>query len=189
MSAAAISLRRLGPEDAALYRDLRLEALADSPDAFASTLETEQRRPLDWFAGRLADAFIMGAFAGERLSGVAGFYVQPGPKHAHKGMLWGMYVRPEYRAAGVGRRLVEAIIGHASERVELLQLFVVSDNLAARRLYEKLGFVEYGVERHATKYRGQYHDDVLMALPLVVECADDAPHCAASEISAGEISS
>jgi RimJ/RimL family protein N-acetyltransferase len=48
-------------------------------------------------------------------------------------------------------------------------LFVVSDNAAARRLYTSLGFVEYGLERHANKYRGQYHDDVLMALPLVVE--------------------
>jgi ribosomal protein S18 acetylase RimI-like enzyme len=84
-------------------------------------------------------------------------------------MLWGMYVRPAYRGAGIGRVLVEAIIAHARQRVELLQLFVVSDNAAARRLYSSLGFVEYGIERHATKYRGQYHDDVLMALPLMVD--------------------
>jgi ribosomal protein S18 acetylase RimI-like enzyme len=168
---AAIELRRLTPEDAALYRDIRLEALADSPDAFASTLESEQDRPLESFAARLSDSHVVGAFDGPRLAGVAGFYVQAGPKHAHKGMLWGMYVRPAYRGAGIGRVLVEAIIAHARQRVELLQLFVVSDNAAARRLYTSLGFVEYGVERHATKYQGQYHDDVLMALPLVVESA------------------
>jgi len=67
--------------------------------------------------------------------------------------------------------LVEAIIQHASRHVELLQLFVVSDNAGARRLYSSLGFVEYGVERHATKYRGEYHDDVLMALPLMLGSA------------------
>jgi ribosomal protein S18 acetylase RimI-like enzyme len=168
MSAAPIDLRRLLPEDAPIYRAIRLEALQNSPEAFSSTFEAEKDRPLDWFAARLADAFVLGAFRGSQLIGVAGFYVQPGPKHAHKGMLWGMYVRPQDRAAGVGRMLVGAIIRHARRHVELLQLFVVSENAPARRLYGSLGFVEYGIERQATKYRGEYHDDVLMALPLVL---------------------
>jgi GNAT superfamily N-acetyltransferase len=110
VSAAPIDLRRLGAEDAAAYREIRLEALADSPHAFSSTLESEQDQPLDRFAARLADDFVLGAFVGARLVGVAGFYIQPRPKHRHKGMLWGMYVRPSYRAAGIGRKLVEAII-------------------------------------------------------------------------------
>ncbi len=180
MTAAPIDLRRLGPEDAASYREIRLEALSESPHAFSSTFESERDRPLDRFAARLADDLVLGAFSGPQLVGVAGFYMQPKPKHRHKGMLWGMYVRPEHRAAGIGRMLVEAIIRHARQRVELLQLFVVSDNTAARRLYASLGFVEYGIERHATKYRGQYHDDVLMALPLVVE-SEPAAHGAPTE--------
>jgi ribosomal protein S18 acetylase RimI-like enzyme len=162
----AIELRRLLPDEAPLYREIRLAGLTESPDSFSSTFEVEQDQPLDWFAARLADAHVLGAFVGGRLAGVAGFRVQPGPKHAHKGLLWGMYVRPQFRAAGLGRRLVEAIVAHARERVELLQLSVISDNAPARRLYERLGFVEYGIEWHATKYRGRYHDDVLMVLPL-----------------------
>jgi len=162
----SLTLRHLEPEDAALYRDIRLEALRDAPDAFSSTFEAEKDRPCAAFAERLGAAWVVGAFDGPHLVGVAGFVVQPGPKHAHKGMLWGMYVRPRYRATGIGRVLVEAVIEHARCRVELLQLFVVSDNAPARRLYQKLGFVEYGIERDATKYRGVYHDDVLMALPL-----------------------
>ena len=135
-----VELRQLTADDAALYRDIRLEALADSPDAFASTLESERDRPLEAFAARLVDAHVIGAFDGARLAGVAGFYLQAGPKHAHKGTLWGMYVRPAYRGGGVGRVLVEAIIAHARQRVELLQLFVLADNTAARRLYTSLGF-------------------------------------------------
>jgi ribosomal protein S18 acetylase RimI-like enzyme len=168
MTIAPSDLRRLTPDDAALYRDIRLEGLAENPNAFSSIMEDEEGRPLESFAARLAATYVVGAFSGAELAGVAGFYVQAGPKHAHKGMLWGMYVRPDYRSLGVGRKLAEAIIEHAREHVELLQLLVVSDNLAARRLYESLGFVEYGVERHATKYRGRYHDDVMMALPLVL---------------------
>jgi len=114
VSAAPINLRRLGAEDASAYREIRLEALADSPHAFSSTLESEQGQPLERFAARLADDFVLGAFSGPHLVGVAGFYVQPKPKHRHKGMLWGMYVRPDHRAAGIGRKLVEAIIAHAA---------------------------------------------------------------------------
>ena len=171
MRAADIELRRLLPADATNYREIRLDALRDTPDAFSSTYESEKDRPVDAFAARLRDSLVIGAFNGRQLVGIAGFYVQPGPKHAHKGMLWGMYVRPPHRGTGLGRRLVEAIIRQARRQVELLQLFVVSDNLAARRLYQKLGFVEYGIEHHATKYRGEYHDDVLMALPLAVEAS------------------
>jgi len=188
VSAAPIDLRRLGPEDAVAYREIRLEALADSPHAFSSTLESEQAQPLDRFATRLADDFVIGAFSGRYLVGVAGFYVQPRPKHRHKGMLWGMYVRPDHRSAGIGRKLVDAIIAHAGQRVELLQLFVVADNMPARRLYASLGFVEYGIERHATKYQGQYHDDVLMALPLIVASDGDAARAPTKEISAEEVS-
>lgn len=178
-----VELCRLGAADAASYRDIRLEGLADSPHAFSSTLESEQHQSLERVAARLADDYVLGAFDGPQLIGVAGFYIQPKPKHRHKGMLWGMYVRPRHRTAGIGCILVEAIIEHARRHVELLQLFVVSDNAPARRLYARLGFVEYGIERHATKYRGQYHDDVLMALPLVVESASP-DKTSAEEISA-----
>jgi len=155
---------RLTPDDVARYRDIRLEALRTEPDAFGSTFETEAEYPLAAFASRLAECAVFGAVNGDELAGVAGFYVQAGPKHAHKGVLWGMFVRPAYRDTRLGRRLVEAVIEHARQHVELLQLTVIADNVAARRLYQRLGFVEYGIERDAAKYRGRYHDDVLMAL-------------------------
>ena len=167
MSEPAITIRRLSPEDAALFREIRLEGLRRDPDAFTSTFEDESAKPPAFFAGRLAASSVFGAFRGAELLGVAGFYVQPGPKHGHKGTLWGMYVRPQARGAGVGGRLVGAVIEHARTRVELLQLTVISDNLAARRLYERLGFAAYGLEKRAAKYRGIYHDDVLMAKMLV----------------------
>jgi L-amino acid N-acyltransferase YncA len=71
------------------------------------------------------------------------------------------------------RARVEAIIEEARERVELIQLSVISENEPARRLYASLGFQEYGVERHGAKYRGKYHDDVLMAKMLLPEPGQD----------------
>ena len=82
-----------------------------------------------------------------------------------------MYVRPGARQTGIGRKLAEAVIEHARRQVELLQLSVVSDNQAARRLYASLGFEEYGIEPRAAKYRGKYHDDVLMTKMLTIDPA------------------
>jgi ribosomal protein S18 acetylase RimI-like enzyme len=70
------------------------------------------------------------------------------------------------RETGVGRRLVETIVEFARQRVELIQLSVVSDNEQVRRLYERLGFLEYGIEKKALKQDGRYYDEVLMARDL-----------------------
>jgi ribosomal protein S18 acetylase RimI-like enzyme len=62
--------------------------------------------------------------------------------------------------------LVEAVIAHSRTRVELIQLSVVVGNEQARRLYARLGFVEYGIEKNSLKYRGRYYDEILMAKEL-----------------------
>ena len=93
---------------------------------------------------------------------MAGFAAQESSKRAHKALLWGMYVRAADRNAGLGKRLVAAVLDHARGRVEMVQLTVVSENEAARRLYHAMGFVEYGYEKRALKQGGRYYDDVLM---------------------------
>jgi RimJ/RimL family protein N-acetyltransferase len=166
VDAAQIQIRRLTPADAALYRDIRLEGLRSDPEAFGSTFETENARPPTFFSERLDGSASFGAFDESGIVGIAGLLIREGRKEAHKGLLVGMYVRPSARRAGVGRRLVETIIEFAHQRVELIQLAVVSDNEPARRLYERLGFLVYGIERKALKQDGRYYDEVLMAKDL-----------------------
>jgi RimJ/RimL family protein N-acetyltransferase len=164
-----ILIRRLAPSEAAAYRGIRLDALRCSPEAFGSTFEAESARPIERFAERLSNCTVFGAFRGDEIVGMAGFMGREGAKDAHKGMLWGMYVRADSRNAGVGRRLAETVIQFARERVELLQLAVVRDNEPARRLYASLGFVEYGIERKALKQGGRYYDEILMAKELSLD--------------------
>lgn len=166
MENACIQTRRLTPADAALFREIRLAALRDNPEAFGSTFEAENAQPLTWFSDRLGRSNLFGAFHGSELVGIAGLVIGEGKKEAHKGLLVGMYVRPGSRKSGVGRRLVETIIEFARERVELIQLAVVSDNQRARRLYAGLGFLEYGIEKKALKQDGRYFDEVLMVKDL-----------------------
>jgi RimJ/RimL family protein N-acetyltransferase len=166
MYAAHIQIRRLAPADAVLYRDIRLDALRCNPEAYGSTFEAENAQPLTWFSDRLGGSEVFGAFHGSELVGIAGLLIGEGQKEAHKSLLRGMYVRPSSRKAGVGWRLVETIIDFARQRVELIQLAVVSDNEQARRLYASLGFLEYGIEKNALKQDGRYYDEVLMAKDL-----------------------
>lgn len=155
-------IRRLEPADAALYREIRLEALQKNPEAFGSTFERENTQPLSWFEAALGRADIFGAFLDGKLGGIAGFSVQEGPKQAHKGVLWAMYVRDVARGSGLGKQLVAAVLEYARGRVEQVQLTVVSQNEAACRLYKVMGFVEYGFERRALKQNGRYFDEFLM---------------------------
>lgn len=168
MTTQSIEIRRLLPADAALYRDIRLEALRLSPEAFGSAYETESVHPVEWFAERLAHgAAIIGAFRGGEPAGIVGFIAAQGPKQQHKGMLVGMNVRQQARRAGVGRLLVDAVLGLAAQSVELVKLAVVKGNEPACRLYQRAGFVEYGLEKHALKIDGRYYDDILMAKDLL----------------------
>jgi RimJ/RimL family protein N-acetyltransferase len=167
VTAEPIQIRKLRPDEAGLFREIRLEALKSNPEAFGATFEVENAKPLDWFAERLSSFDVFAAFRGGELLGIAGFAINNGAKMAHKGFLWTTFVRPHARGRGVGRRLVEAVIERAQQAVEILQLTVVSENAPARRLYEAFGFVEYGLERHGLKVDGRYFDEVLMAKELI----------------------
>src|SRR5262249_53215547 len=151
-------------------REIRLEALLQNPEAFGSTFARENAQPLSWFEAGLVRTDIFGAFLDGKLAGIAAYSANEGPKHAHKGMLWSMYVRAGARNAGLGRSLVAAVLDHARGRVEMVQLSVVSENEAAHRLYRSLGFVEFGYEKRALKQDGRYYDEVHM-----VKFLDQAP--------------
>ena len=165
MSADTV-IRRLRSDDATSFKAIRLEALRASPELLRSTFESEDKLDVAWFAGRLEDAHIVGAFREGELVGTAGFAVQQGQPNAHKGRLFGMYVRSNSRNLGIGRLLLRAVLEVARENVELVQLSVVKGNGPAQRLYESAGFREFGVETKASKYGDKYYDETLMALDL-----------------------
>ena len=59
-----------------------------------------------------------------------------------------MYVRAS-GAAPASQTVVEAVLAHVRERVELVQLSVVKENETAQRLYRSCGSVAHGHEAHA----------------------------------------
>ena len=159
-------IRILSPSDAAEFRRIRLQALVAHPEAFGST-EREEIGKAATYAARLAPSAhpdaIFGCFDCEHLSGIAGFFRHLGEKRCHRGHLWGVYVEPEARRAGRAESLVRAVLDHARHHVEIVELSVASRSGAAVRLYQKLGFVIYGVESQAIKIDGRYSDWTLMS--------------------------
>jgi GNAT superfamily N-acetyltransferase len=160
-------IRRLGPMDAAIYRDLRLEGLRQHPEAFSASWADEASKPDPWFAERLTSSFVFGGrIGGAALSGVAGLRVPTSPKLRHKAALWGMFVRADARGTGLAAALLDATIEQASGMVEEICLTVVTTNRAAMRPYAAAGFQDYGMERRALKIGDTYHDEMFMALRL-----------------------
>jgi ribosomal protein S18 acetylase RimI-like enzyme len=155
-------IRRLTANDATAYRDLRLKALRDHPAAFTAAYEDEVTQPLSFYAERLAAGTVF-ARGTDRLDGMTGFYIREGLKTCHRGVLWGMYVRPDARGTGLAMALIEAVKDHARPLVEDVILGVGTDNPAAIARYRAAGFVRCGSERRAIKIGDHYHDEISMA--------------------------
>lgn len=171
-----LTIRALLADDWDAWWRLRLRALAEHPDAFGSdldeTLSAGEGVARERFTPTLKDARnqVFGAFAGEgTLVGVAGLVGNTRRKMRHRADIWGVYVAPEARGAGIGHRLTAACIDHARQLDGVLQirLTVASHNTAAVKLYARLGFVRYGREpRSLLLPDGTAVDEDLMVLLL-----------------------
>lgn len=160
-------IRSLGPSDAQAFRDLRLEALARSPEAFGSSYEEEAPHSLETVRARIPSSgpnAIFGAFVGSSLVGMAGFAVYDRRKASHKGLMWGVYVQGQWRGHGLGKRLVQRVIEHAAQHIIMLEAAVGLTNESARRTYHALGFKPYGIERKALRIGDVFYDEELLFL-------------------------
>lgn len=142
-------IRTLDAHEWPKYRDIRLRALADAPDAFGSSLAAEQDRTPDEWAARLFAAvdsdqnhLLIAELAG-----------------AAQGLLWArldagnsavvnifqMWVAPESRGHGIAAALLhEALIWARSRNARVVQLGVTCGDTPAMRLYLRAGFQAFG---------------------------------------------
>jgi len=160
---ATPTVRKLERHEWALYRQLRLAALEESPDAFGSTLAAEQGRTSDDWAARLAE----GDGSGSSLPLIAEVQTEPA------GLAWArvdtsdptlvnvyqMWVAPEFRGCGAGRLLLRAAVAWARARsARAVQLGVTLGDTPAMHLYASEGFKPVGpigILRPGSHLRGQ----------------------------------
>jgi GNAT superfamily N-acetyltransferase len=141
-----IEVRRIRPTEWRRLRDVRLEALADSPQAFITTLAEARRFPDSLWSDRASvgsegpGQATMIAVSGGRTVGMAvgldRSSVAPGVV-----AVVSVFVSPDVRRRGVARALMAAVEAWASGvGATTTSLWVVDGNEGARTLYESLGY-------------------------------------------------
>jgi ribosomal protein S18 acetylase RimI-like enzyme len=128
------------------------------------SLEEEQQyvaRKLEQIARNEAVQLL--AFSGENLIGSSDITMLSGVEQ-HVGV-FGLVIADGFRGQGLGRLLMETVISEAIAHLpsmKIIKLDVFGNNPIAIRLYEKLGFREYGRLPGGVLHREQFVDHVFM---------------------------
>lgn len=137
-----ISIVTAGPDDWRAVREVRLRALADSPDAFGVTLQEALAQTEAVWRDRLRGSNpTLLALDEDRPVGMGGGFLPPGTDVA---WIWGMWIAPERRGTGLGRRIVDELVRWAQGTGRVVHLHVAEGNDRARALYVSSGFVATG---------------------------------------------
>jgi RimJ/RimL family protein N-acetyltransferase len=162
-------IRVAQPADAATVLEYIREILHETSffvlesDELAPTVDEEE----SWIRDHLEHAgklFLL-AEAGTSILGNARF--EPGPyrRIAHRGTL-SIAVRQQWQGRGVGTHLLDTLLKWATANplIEKVCLEVFAANHIAKRLYEKMGFVEEGRRlRDVKRGPNDYDDSFLMS--------------------------
>lgn len=135
-------MRALGGEDWQVYRDVRLAALREAPGAFASSLAQEAEFDEAFWRKRMARSVRLLASSDALDEGTPAGIVSVGDSDERDvAELFGLWVTPQLRGAGVAWKLVEAATGHAKgDGRRVLQAWVSTDNGRAVAFFSSYGF-------------------------------------------------
>jgi GNAT superfamily N-acetyltransferase len=142
-----VSLRRVGPEQWREWREVRLAALADSPEVFSEGQGKVGDYDEAAWHEQLNDSYGVWVLAvadsgtGPQPVGQIGAWVPMG----NTPTLVQTWVHPSWRGRQVGDALVAEVLSWARERQhERIDLWVLENNLPARQLYQRHGFTATG---------------------------------------------
>jgi RimJ/RimL family protein N-acetyltransferase len=162
-----IVIREANLADATNFRELRLEALQNSPIAFSADYQKSFNHPAKYWEDLLTphpdeSTMFIGEFDG-KLIAMTGVMRGNAPKTRHSAWVWGVYVTPKWRGLHIAEEIINSCIDWAKARnVGLVKLGVAAVNQPAIRCYERCGFKIYGTEPRAVLLDGRYYDEYLM---------------------------
>ncbi len=78
---------------------------------------------------------------------------------------FGIIIDSDFRGEGIGKQIMNVVIDQAVKNIanlKIIKLEVFAQNLIARELYKKMGFIEYGLLPKSIFYKNEFVDEVLM---------------------------
>jgi ribosomal protein S18 acetylase RimI-like enzyme len=162
-----ITVRALGEEDWQQFRDIRLMALEDSPEAFVATVVQEAALDEQAWRERMRRACRLIAERDGTPVGVVSLG-QGDPEHSCTGELFGLWVAPQGRGSGVAWKLVEAGAARAlTDGHKNLGYWVGTSNGPAVAFASSFGFRPTGTRRPMrVTSEADGAEEMVMVLPL-----------------------
>lgn len=159
-----MKIAQLTQQHALDYLELRQTSEVEYPEYVGPSAERELLAGPDNISSLLTlysqeGTLIFGAFDDNKLIGTLAVSRKLSPKFKHRGFIWGMYVRKEYRQLHVGEKLIKHVKSWADnhDEVKVLWLQVTESNLPAISFYKKHDFELYGTEPLALFAQEHYH--------------------------------
>jgi GNAT superfamily N-acetyltransferase len=165
-----ISVRPLGEDEWERYRMVRLNALEESPEAFAATLAEEQAYDEAFWRTRMRRSQRLIAEVDDQAVGVASLG-HAGDGNPRVAELFGLWVAPSRRGSGVATLLVQAgaDVARAQGRSHLAY-WVSTDNGRAVAFASGFGFRPTDSRR---QMRVKHGEDDEEELAMVLALGDD----------------
>src|SRR5665648_1092446 len=166
---ADLSVRALDEDDWQVYRDLRLAALQESPDAFVDSYETESRHDEQFWRERLRRTIRFVAERNAEPIGVVGLGLND--KDAEIGEIFSLWVAPDARVTHVAWYLVGAAAKQAyQDGRKRLYFWVGSENVPAIGFASNFGFRPTSERRPKRVSSNESdEDEVAMVMPLAAD--------------------
>lgn len=156
------------PDDAPVWRALRMDGIIENPSVFIVTAEEAAAVPLEADIQRLSKGDRVLAFAGETPVGLAGFNRNDVSRASHRAEIGPLFVAPQARGKGVSDLIMTTLMDAAQAAgISQLELFVNAENAPAISLYQRHGFVEVGKIPNAILGADGMEDDLMMIRSLV----------------------
>ena len=172
-SRGEITIRPALPDDAIALYELRLEALATYPEAFAADYDATVADSSNAWAELITkyaqkeQGVICIAVVKGQLVGMTALIRGHWPKTRHSGDIWGVYVNVNWQGLHIAEALIEECIDWAkAHELVVVKLGVTTVNTPAIRCYTRCGFTIYGIAPKVTFENNVYYDDFLMARPV-----------------------
>jgi GNAT superfamily N-acetyltransferase len=169
-----ITVRLLDESEWSVYRDIRLRALAESPDSFTATLAEEADRDEQFWRDRMTRSHRLLAERDLVPQGIVS--LGPYDQEPSAAEVYGLYVVPEARGTGVSWQLVEAAAALATQKA-YVQLFywVGTDNGRAIGFAQNFGFRTTDYRRPSRTSGSEPGEEIAMVFSLEPD-ATSAPN-------------